>query len=216
MCTTLTISADGATDHPPESASPRVAGFSFVDALPTPRASTISAESLQDLMTWGKIGTPVALRSSGAIARNALSSGGGPFNIRETSQREKLAQKLGREAKRSLGEREGGLRRGVLDSTRTRGSVAGSPRSPRHDLSPAAQKLMGRTLQGKVLGSGLASTSGWEEENRRRLSRATFKARELESKEALRRARWTPSPAPSMGFDPDLADPVPHFRVTRD
>ena len=36
--------------------------------------------------------------------------------------------------------------------------------------------------------------------------RAVKRAREVESRERLRRERWTPSPSVDLGFDPDLPD----------
>lgn len=206
-------------DHSAQSSTPKVRGFSFVDALPTPRASTIDPQSLQDLMTWGTIeSTPIALRSTGSIARSALGDGGGPFKIVDTSRRENLAHKLANNARKSLSQRAGsnssssgsGLRRRVLDgSIRGSNNVGGeSPRTPNrdgNDLSPAAKNLLGRTGQGKALKGGMATSSTeWEDENRRKLERARIKAREVESREKLKRERWSPSPQPSLGFDPDL------------
>ncbi|GEM08257.1 hypothetical protein Rt10032_c05g2274 [Rhodotorula toruloides] len=51
---------------PAASQTPRVSGFSFVDALPSHSSSTLPAQALQELMTWGTIeATPITLRTSG-------------------------------------------------------------------------------------------------------------------------------------------------------
>lgn len=176
-------------------------------------------------MTWGTIeATPVTLRSSGEDG-----AGGGPFKIKDTSRREKLAVEMGRRAKRALSDRAGagsgssssagasrlglggsggGLRRSVLDSpARGGGRTTPGSTTPR-DLSPAASALLGRTGQGRALAHGLAQSRGWEEEEkekerRRKVERAKQRAREVESRERLRRERWTASPAVSLGFDPE-------------
>ncbi|ORY78870.1 pyridoxal phosphate-dependent transferase [Leucosporidium creatinivorum] len=201
------------TPYPnPHSSTPKVSGFSFVDALPTPSAASLPAASLQELMTWGTIeATPVTLRSTGDDYTGAA----GPFRINDTSRRERLATEMARKAKRSLADRAeksggggkkglavGGLRRSVLDSVRGGGGTPrtpgtpGSPRSSALDLSPAASALLGRTGQGKALAGGLSKERGWnEEEERRRVERARQRAREVESRERLRRERWTASPA---------------------
>lgn len=167
-------------------------------------------------MTWGTIeATPVTLRSTG----DDYSGAAGPFRINDTSRRERLATEMARKAKRGLAERAergsgkkgglavGGLRRSVLESTRGGGEgtprTPGTPGSPR-DLSPAASALLGRTGQGRALAGGLSRERGWnEEEGRRRVERARQRAREVESRERLRREKWTASPALSLGFDPE-------------
>ncbi|KAM0746565.1 hypothetical protein T439DRAFT_134179 [Meredithblackwellia eburnea MCA 4105] len=202
--------------------TPKVGGFSFVDALPTPRASTIPADALKDLMSWGTIeSTPVALRSAGSVARNVLGEGGGPFAIRETSKREEMAREMAKSAKRNLADRKrgqassssGGLRRKVLDSVR--GSLDGgsTPRSPRGggELSPAARNLLSKTSHGRVLDRGLAASPGWkeQEEDRQKSLRAKARAREVESRDMLRRTKWDNSPASTIGFEPDQPRGLP-------
>ncbi|KAI5475680.1 protein DGCR14-like protein [Pseudohyphozyma bogoriensis] len=210
----INAAVTGTPYHGNVSATPKVQGFSFVDALPSPRASTIPAKDLQELMTWGTIESTPVLRSSASAARSALGEGGGPFRIEDTSRREALAHKMANKAKRSLAEKAGGsgssaggLRRSVLDSVRSRVEGGGTPRSPRvGELSPAARNLLGKTGQGRKLEKGISTTEGWKEEDRKRARRqiAEVRARELESQDRLKRTRWTPSPAPSLGFDPDL------------
>ncbi|GAA6059811.1 hypothetical protein JCM10212_003706 [Sporobolomyces blumeae] len=222
------------TPYPSSSTStsqtPRVSGFSFVDALPSPRASALPPSALQELMTWGTIeATPVTLRTSEDFSV-------GPFRLEDTSRRETLAFKMANKAKRSLAEsastgkgkglavdaRRGGaggaghdsLRKSVLDSTRGGGGGGGrtpstrgpgSPRTSAGNLSPAARSLLGKTKPGRALETSLSRTRQWtEDEERRRVERAKTRAREVESQDRLRRERWTPSPAVSLGFDPDL------------
>ncbi|GAA6019065.1 hypothetical protein JCM11491_002504 [Sporobolomyces phaffii] len=220
-----------------ESATPRVNNFSFVSALPTPRAHQLAPEALQELMTWGSIeATPVTIRTN---ARDDHANSVGPFRIEDTSRREALAHKMAKKAKRSLAEsaaeaarangrggggglaldarRTGGtsLRRGVLDSLRTTpgtpGGGSATPRTGDH-LSPAARSLLSKTKPGRMLDRGLRGNQvemtkeDKEKEEERRLERARKRAREVESQDRLKRERWTPSPAVSLGFDPDFEE----------
>lgn len=162
-------------------------------------------------MTWGTIeATPVTLRTSG----DDMSVG--PFRVRETDRREELAHKMARKAKRSLadGGKDGiaaggstSLRRSAMEAsvrggTTPRGGGA-TPRRSTTDLSPAARSLLGRTKPGKALEGGLAREKQWsEDEERRRLERARQRAREVESRDRLRRERWTVSPAISLALAP--------------
>ncbi|TKA57739.1 hypothetical protein B0A53_00888 [Rhodotorula sp. CCFEE 5036] len=225
------------TPYPaPVSQTPRVGGFSFVDALPAHDPSSLPAQALQELMTWGTIeATPVTLRTAGG------DQSVGPFRVKESDKREVLAHKMARKAKRSLAESVtgagrglattpgggggggGSMRRSALEASirSSRGGVGGgvpgsttpggggsTPRRSTTDLSPAARSLLGRTKPGKALEGSLGQSLQWnEDEERRRVERARLRAREVESRERLRRERWTPSPAVSMGFDPDLPDP---------
>lgn len=169
-------------------------------------------------MTWGTISsTPVALRSAGSVARSGLGDGGGPFRIVDTSHREVLAHKMASRAKRSLSDRAAALdpskkrssgsntlRRSVLDSTGGLRDINDSTRSPRGggggaDLSPAARTLLGRA------GKSVGTSSGQDTVVGRRL-RAVARAREVESRDRMRRERWSASPAPSMGFDEHFPD----------
>lgn len=186
----------------PVSATPKVSGFSFVSALPSPRASTIPAVALQELMTWGTIdSTPIALRSSAGAKRSALSEGGGPFKIPDVSRRERLALRMaGKSSQKGLGRAAtpGSIARTATMMQQT--AVA----SPRNEfLSPAAKELLGRTARmsnGKGMGLTLMrserSTVNEMDERRKR-------AREMESRELLKRSRWSESPAMSLGFDPN-------------
>lgn len=173
-------------DPNPSHATPRVSGFSFVDALPSPRASTISAAALQELMTWGTIdSTPIALRSSSSSAfptalsdiagnytaagaqRSALGGGGGPFRVAEIGRRERLALQM---AGRSENRASAAFGLTTPASTTTAGSRSASKRSlssssqqqymnsPRtRSLTPAAQQLLGRTHRSGTK-QGMSST----------------------------------------------------------
>ncbi|GAA5987033.1 hypothetical protein JCM10908_000999 [Rhodotorula pacifica] len=226
------------TPYPaPVSQTPRVAGFSFVDALPSHDPSSLPAQALQELMTWGTIeATPVTLRTAGG------DQSVGPFRVKESDRREVLAHKMAKKAKRSLAESVTGAGRGLAttpgggssmrrsaleasirssrgggDSVRGSsgssgpgGSSGATPRRSTTDLSPAARSLLGRTKPGKALESSLGQSRQWnDDEERRRIERARLRAREVESRDRLRRERWTPSPAVSLGFDPDLPDRQP-------
>lgn len=207
------------TDPVPESRTPKVQGFSFVDALPTPKAASLPAESLQELMTWGTIeSTPVTLRTTDG------DTAAGPFRIKDSSRRENLAHAMAKKAKKSLADRAhdgrdgarglaigSGLRRSVLTSVRgspqaSPGGVGygpGSPRANSGNLSPAANALLSRTGQGRALAHGLSHSDGYSETERRRVEKAQARAREVESRDRLRRQRWSESPALSLGIDPD-------------
>ncbi|GAA5966853.1 hypothetical protein JCM3765_004575 [Sporobolomyces pararoseus] len=205
------------------SSTPRVNNFSFVSAIPSPRAHQLAPQALQELMTWGSIeATPITLRtteSDGSV---------GPFRIEDTSKREELAFKLARKAKKSLADSHSthssglatsssssvrGGKRGVFDSVRSERGGGGNatPRTGDH-LSPAARSLLSKTKPGRLLDRGLRgnqtelSREDKKREEERRLERARKRAREVESQDRLKRERWTPSPAVSLGFDPDLED----------
>ncbi|BGP15451.1 hypothetical protein JCM10213_005133 [Rhodosporidiobolus nylandii] len=213
------------------SATPRLSGFSFVDALPTTNSASLPPSALQELMTWGSIeATPVTLRSADAAGDAAV----GPFRVREADRREELALRMAKKAKRSLAEsagrgkglavdaRPGGsaLQRSLLHASvrsaaspggvspsagRTPSGSSSTPRASADALSPAARSLLSRTKPGRALEAGLGRTKAWgEDEERRRVERAKARAEEVEREERRRRRRWTPSPAPSLGFDPDL------------
>ena len=203
----------------PGSATPKVSGFSFVDALPTPRAASIDPKSLQELMTWGTItGTPQRGSTAEAAARrSALGDGGGPFRVMATPKRDELGHKLANKARKSMSNKAAGstnaLRRSVLDASvlsrgtaRTPGGVAGGAgggASPRAGagLSPAAQALLGQTRDGKAMSGGLGRSEGWGKdlEDRARKERVARKERELQSRERLKRARWDASPGIEHG-----------------
>ncbi|KDE07918.1 hypothetical protein MVLG_01828 [Microbotryum lychnidis-dioicae p1A1 Lamole] len=168
----------GTPYHIDPSRTPKVSGFSFVDALPSPQAATLPPQALQELMTWGTIeATPVTLRSSTEYDGSV-----GPFRIQEGSRREGLALRMATQAKRSLSDRveaasnRRGNRPGGLGSLRSvRGGSILSPSSsssstsrtqvpytPRSNstlsLSPAAASILHRTKQGRSLGKGMTRT----------------------------------------------------------
>jgi len=166
--------------------TPRVAGYGFVSTMPSPTPAEMGRLGMQKLMTVGKLAsTPVPLRD-------------GPFKIPPTPRREELANKMAREASKSLRSRHGNklglptiagaLNRGSLTSHRKDGGEVGaSPRAHDEFLSPAAKTLLGRTGEGKrLMGS-------------RTPLRSSGLQREIDSQERVKRARWDPSPVSVRG-----------------
>lgn len=169
------------TDPGREPLTPRVAGYGFVSEMPSPSPAEMGRSDLQQLMTLGRLAsTPVPLRD-------------GPFKIPATPRREELANKMAREASKSLRNRHGGTLGlptlvGALTprGRQSRGSdVSASPRPHTDMLSPAAKTLLNRTGEGKKL--TVTKTS--------RLPSSLRK--EIDSQERLRKARWEPSPVGS-------------------
>lgn len=182
--------------------TPRVQGYSFVDAMPSPTASNLGETGLKSLMTFGTIAsTPIALRDPADPARppsQAVSDmlQEGPFKIPATPRREMLAHKMAGKATKSLQQRHGlnfansglGLRKGLLSFN---DSVRGSPRdssdggtTPGRDafLSPAARNLLGRTTsltRGKdespFRGAEGRATAKREADERERMGMERFK-----------------------------------------
>lgn len=71
-------------------------------------------------------------------------------------------------------------------------------------MSPAAKSLLKKTGQGRALERGMATTPGWKEEDRVRVLRAQVRAREVESRDSLKRTTWDQSPASDLGaFEQD-------------
>lgn len=176
---------------------PRVGGYTFVDAMPSPTPDQLGKDGMKQFMTYGKLSsTPVPL----AEVKE------GPFKIPQTPKREQLALNLARKASKSLAGRHGvqvptlgkdaAKRLGL--TPKDKGSPYGggmargsSPRTdtPRKDLlSPAAKSLLGRTGQGRSVlnsarGSGLFDAKEKSKE---------AKAREAQAKKRLAEATWEP------------------------
>lgn len=90
-------------------------------------------------------------------------------------------------------------REGDLPGSTTPGGSGSTPRRSTTDLSPAARTLLGRTKPGKALESSLGQSRQWnDDEERRRVERARSRAREVESRDRLRRERWTVSQTRSL------------------
>ncbi|SCV70700.1 BQ2448_3462 [Microbotryum intermedium] len=161
----------GTPYHANPSRTPKVSGFPFVDALPSPQAASLPPQALQELMTWGTIeATPVTLRSSTEYDGSV-----GPFRIQEGSRREGLAHRMAKQAKRSLSDRVdavskkgrrqeglgflGGGVGSILSASTSSSSRMTAPHTPRSNsilaLSPAAASILHRTKQGRSIGKGM-------------------------------------------------------------
>lgn len=151
-------------------ASPRIAGYSFVSPLPSPRPGDLGEERVKQLMTWGSIvGTPRAV--------NRASDEGdhydGSFRIPPTPSRDLLA--------RRLADRSGSNRKRITSSSTRKSS---SKKKSRVDLSPAGRTLLDRTSRGSTGLSSLGSSLLANRDQREKLN------------SRLKRERWTPSPSP--------------------
>lgn len=151
-------------------ATPRVAGYSFVSPLPSPRPGDLGEERRRQLMTWGTImGTPRALEETSAADDAQHAS----FKIPPTPRRDLLARRLADKA----GSKS---KRAPTPATST------SSKRTRADLSPAAQTLLNRTSGGgtSLGGSLLGSRRGPQDTPAHRPSTSS----------RLRQQRWTPTP----------------------
>lgn len=191
--------------------TPRVQGYSFVDAMPSPSPSELGPQGVNALMTFGTLAsTPVAIRDPNdddpvfkapAPPRETPDEFlGGRFRISQTPRREMLAHKMASKASRSLSKRQqdmgnssglGLLRMGNRSmASSTPGassirSVAESSSTPGRDtfLSPAAKTLLGRA-KGSKGGSDLSPI----------IKRRNQEDRDKKSRERLKRQKWDPSP----------------------
>lgn len=191
--------------------TPRVQGYSFVDAMPSPSPSDLGSKGANALMTFGTLAsTPVAIRDPNkddpvfkapAPPRDTPDEFlGGRFRISQTPRRELLAHKMASKASRSLSKRQqemgstGGLgllrmgNRTLASSTPDPSSVrsvAESSTTPGRDsyLSPAAKSLLGRAKGSKTKSDLSPAIKKRDQEDR-----------DKESRERLKRQRWDPSP----------------------
>lgn len=149
--------------------TPRVGGFGFVSAVPSPSPSELGPERLKQLMTWGTLqGTPRILGVESTGEPNT------PFHIAPPKPRDVLGRKLGVNAGKSLSARvalftpKSGSGLGGATSRGEGGSMPppiGTPRRGAEMLSPAARNLFNRTKGGGGLsswGSKLGSRDGKE------------------------------------------------------
>jgi protein DGCR14 len=191
--------------------TPRVQGYSFVDAMPSPSPSEIGSDNVNSLMTLGTLAsTPVALRNPNeddpvfkapAPPRPAERQDYGPFS--KPSRRDELARQMASKASRSLAQRQslqgkssglGLLRFGERSGTASPSSVSTTTSirdpgaTPGKDayLSPAA-----RTLLGRASGSSIRVESKSE---LRKRERQMDQDRERASQEKLKRQKWDASP----------------------
>ncbi|KAI8924593.1 nuclear protein Es2-domain-containing protein [Entophlyctis helioformis] len=164
--------------------SPRVAGFGFVAATPSP-APHVDIDPSQ-LLTWGSIeGTPMLVDSG--MDHRGSGSGGATFKLPPTPRREEVAMRLSERAAKSL-RRRSEIAAGGAAARRDGGSggwtplgaragkaavVAGAgagraagggmspapgrPMTPSRQamLSPAAQKLLAQSTRGGSIGVGV-------------------------------------------------------------
>lgn len=203
------------TPHPSrDSMTPRVNGFSFVSAMPSPNPALLAPDEMDALMTWGEVAsTPVRTdaqpppedRDPDQFPNFVEGHGEGPFKIPLTPHREELAMGLARKASRSLRERHGvGLGLGTRlrkllgkgEWGRERQEVGLSPRREEM-LSPAAKVLLKRT-GGDMAERGMKAATtprGSRARTSSTPSNAEQQAKEAEAKQRLGRARWDDTPA---------------------
>ncbi|KAF9512356.1 hypothetical protein BS47DRAFT_1376983 [Hydnum rufescens UP504] len=174
--------------------TPKVNGFGFVDALPSPSPSQLGPAAMKELMTWGTLlGTPRMVSSDDP----ASLPGPSPFRITQPSSRDDLGRKLGSKAGKSLREKAA-----LLSSTsatpRKRKSAGDGDMPPpmftprRADmLSPAGRNLLSRTKGGLAT---LGHTPLRQEVTRGSIEerQAAKRAGELD----LRKVGWSPMPSP--------------------
>lgn len=194
-----------------DSLTPRVNGFSFVSAMPTPNPALLAPDEMDALMTWGEVAsTPVrtddpdSSRDPDQLKNFVEGDGEGPFKIQQTPHREELAHGLARQATRSLRDRHGvGLGLGTkLRKSLGKGEWGRERRevglTPRRDemLSPAAKMLLRKT-GADTASRGMRSAVGAQGSH---AVGATPKGgsdeakKEEEARMRLKMARWDPTP----------------------
>lgn len=191
--------AIGGTPYPGReglSDTPRVGGYSFVDAVPSPTPDQLGKGGMKQLMTYGKLGaTPVPLTEVKE----------GPFKIPQTPHREQLALNMARKASKSLAGRHGvqlptlakdaAKRLGLTpkdQSTPFGGSMKGTPRgssTPTSEgLSPAAKSLLGKTGQGRSVLNSARGSGAFDAVSKSKEA----KQREAYAKKRLEAETWEP------------------------
>jgi len=152
----------GTPYHKKGDETPKVQGFGFVSALPSPSPSQMGPEAMKELMTWGSLlGTPRVIHGGDDL--DPSSAAPSPFKVPELSKRDDLGRRLGVRASKSLRERAA-LLSTPSSTPRKRKAVSDMPppaSTPRRVaqtdmLSPAARNLLGRTKGG--LGLGISAT----------------------------------------------------------
>lgn len=210
------------------SATPKVNGFGFVSAVPSPRPEEAGPSEMRQLMTWGKVqGTPIVVRTDEEPAAEFY-----PFKIPEASRRERIGSRLSSAASRSIRLRQGGkthsssimaspLGRQAASSSTPQALGAGwgsigslTQRTRRPDLSPAARTLLDRTSSISRLTTSAGATGATTPSSVSRKTRTSLGTKLLgESRgretrdERWRRERWTPTPSPIV--QRELPDPAP-------
>lgn len=150
-------------DEPDE---PKVGGFGFVDAVPSPTPSQLGVQGMKQLMTLGTLlATPRVLSGGDDPADLSAPS---PFEIKGPGMRDTLGRKLGSEAGKALS-KKAGLLGGATPrvSSPLVGGGGGKERQGERGrftamtpkrvdmLTPAARRLLDRTR-----GGGLGGVSG--------------------------------------------------------
>ncbi|GAA96167.1 uncharacterized protein L969DRAFT_14366 [Mixia osmundae IAM 14324] len=122
-----------------EPATPRIRGYGFVAPMASPTPSQLGETGMNALMTHGVLqGTPVALPRDGDS----------PFQLTESSRRDRLAHRMASQASANLRRKSTGMepssskRSRILDSPNT----PRTPQAMRQMLSPAA-RLISKNLQ---------------------------------------------------------------------
>ncbi|KIJ23805.1 hypothetical protein M422DRAFT_275543, partial [Sphaerobolus stellatus SS14] len=157
--------------------------FPLVPAIPSPTASQLGTAAVNQLMTWGTItGTPRVISSDGDGDFKPVPTPQTPFHLPGPSPRERVAHKLASSASRSLNAKAA-LLSGTPAATKNRGSVSASPRPHAGMLTPAARRLLDRTV-----GLG-TSASRRADAMRQEANWEGGKSKDLS------KVRWTPSPA---------------------
>ncbi|KAG9018213.1 hypothetical protein FRB90_011848 [Tulasnella sp. 427] len=141
----------------PSTESPRVSGFGFVDAIPSPSPSQLGAQGMKELMTLGTLlATPRVLSASDDPAEGDEATAS-PFVIKPPGARDMLGRRLGSEAGRSLTKKAGLLGGGATPRTPggdidRRGNLTASTPRRVDILTPAARRLLSRTKEGAGYG----------------------------------------------------------------
>ncbi|TRM65693.1 nuclear protein DGCR14 [Schizophyllum amplum] len=146
--------------------------FKLVPNLPSPTADQLGPARIKELMTWGTLaGTPRILSSASADEPPT------PFRIAEPTSREVISRNLSVSASKSLRERDN-IMRGVRK--------AGMPppnwttrREREGNLTPAARRLLDRTVGAQRRADAMERASGWG-----------GRAKERD----IAQMRWTPTP----------------------
>jgi protein DGCR14 len=149
--------------------TPKVSGYGFVDALPSPSPSELGPDAMKELMTWGTLlATPRVINNEddGVPPSTSSTRATNPFTIAKPSSRDAIGRKLGSQASRSLREKAALLSSGVVgvgatpgDDRKRKSDMPPPAFTPRRSgvanadmLSPAARTLLGRTKSGGALG----------------------------------------------------------------
>ncbi|KAL1749101.1 nuclear protein Es2-domain-containing protein [Schizophyllum fasciatum] len=153
------------------SASESSDSFNLVPNLPTPTPDQLGPARMKQLMTWGTLaGTPRILSSADDIEEPST-----PFRIAEPTPREVISRKLSQSASKSLRERDG-IMRGVKKEGMPPPSWT-TRREREGNLTPAARRLLDRTVGAQRRADAMERESGWTG-NRRDVAHM----------------RWTPTP----------------------